>query len=163
MPAVDLPQAVLRRWDEHPDDYTKKGSDNFSALVKTRPLARIMKFADYDHDGKATEFLLQIGNLPCAKRMMVAVGISVKNHRLHVFGSVKRPNQPLILTSEQWDALRKARGKITVLQWSCGDHGSGSEEAYQLRANNGDIYAISRTYDCTKDDKRGALLKEEEF
>src|SRR5512137_1825717 len=56
---ADAPQAVLRRWDVHKDDFDEHDSPTFAARVKARPLARIMKFADYDHDGRATEFVLQ--------------------------------------------------------------------------------------------------------
>jgi len=51
-----------------------------------------MNFADYDHDGQATEFFLQTESLPCGKRAGIVVGLSRINEHLHGFGSFRNPN-----------------------------------------------------------------------
>jgi hypothetical protein len=160
---ADGPQAVLRRWDERKDDLDKQDSPTFAARVKARPLARIMKFADYNHDGRATEFVLQIGTLPCGKRMSVVVGVSRANPRLHVFSSVERPGEPLVLQAWHWESLRRAKGPVKVIQWPCGDHGYDGVDEYELRANKGNIYAIKRQYECGENGQRGRLVKQENF
>lgn len=175
------PGAVLRRWDVRDVDHKRwgivveKNRDKKSAGpqffadegIKARPLATIMEFFDYDHDGRATEFLLQIGTMPCGKRMCVVVGISRNNDRLHFFTSVNRPKEPLILTSWQWDALGKSKAPVRVIDWRCGDHASEEETEVELRAQNGSIYAARRTYKCVGEpgsqEARGRLLKKEDF
>jgi hypothetical protein len=160
---ADTPQAVLRRWDVYKDDLDKQDSPTFAARVKARPLARIMKFADYDHDGRATEFVLQIGTLPCGKRTSVVVGISRSNPHLHVFTSVERPTQALVLQAWHWESLRRAITSVKVIHWPCGDHGYDGVEEYELRADKGNIYAVRRQYECAENGKRGRLVKQENF
>jgi hypothetical protein len=161
-PSYDRVWTVLPRWKNHTDD-DKIGSSALPSEVKARPIIKIIKFGDYDHDGRATEFLLQIGNLPCAKSMTLAVGISQKNPHLHAFTSFKSPDKPLILQKEQWEALRNSTDRISVVNWPCGDHGLDGEEEYMLQSKSGTIYSTRRTYLCTQDDKRGQLQEEEEF
>lgn len=158
--------AVLRRWDVLDEDSMVTDSKKLANRVRGRSLAKVMHFADYDHDGRATEFALQIGTEPCGKKTCVVVGTSRKNDRLHVFSSVKRPKEPLILTSWQWEALSNTKGPVRVIDWRCGDHASEEEREVELRAQNGDIYATRRTYECV--DRKGSgfrerLLKAEDF
>ena len=155
--------AVLRRWDVRANDQDNMESSTFPGSVKARPISKIMKFGDYDRDGRATEFLLQIGTLPCGKSMTIAVGISRKNPRLHAFSSLKKPEEPLILRTEQWASIRKTAASFRTVQWQCGDHGSEVQIEYLLQAGNGTIRATRRTYECTGKGKRGALQKEEAF
>ncbi len=100
---------------------------DFAARVSTRPAAKMMRFGDYDHDGKATEFVFQVGTLPCGKRMSVVIGVSDENPRLHVFGAAENPNKPLILQASHWEALLQAKSPVKVVDWNCGDHGSDRE------------------------------------
>ena len=160
---ADAPQAVLRRWDVHKDDFDEHDSPTFAARVKARPLARIMKFADYDHDGRATEFVLQVGTLPCGKQMSVVVGISRSNPRLHVFTSAKHPEEALALQAWHWESLRRAITSVKVIHWPCGDHGYDGVEEYELRADKGNIYAVRRQYECGENGQRGRLVKRENF
>lgn len=159
----DAPQAVLRKWNIHKNDIEEKDSPTFLSRVKARPLAQIMKFADYDHDGRATEFVLQVGTLPCGKKMSVVVGISRKNNKLHVFPSVKRPNTPLVLQAWQWESLRRAKGAIKLVHWPCGDHGYNGVDKYELQAVEGNISAVKRQYECGKKGQRAKLIKRIEF
>jgi hypothetical protein len=158
------PQAVLRRWDEHKDDHKEKNPSALAARVKARPLAKIMKFADYDHDGSSTEFMLQIGTEPCGKRMSIIVGVSRKNPRLHAFTSVTHPEEPLLLQDWHWEALRQAKGSVEVVHWPCSDHGYDGIDEYKLRADNGNIFALKRQYECNeKTGQKGRLLEDKEF
>ncbi len=159
----DVSGSVLRRWDVSDGDYRISDSSGFADRVRTRPLAEVMHFVDYDHDGRASEFLLQIGTVPCGKRESVAVGISRKKGGLHVFSSTNRPKEPLILTSWQWEALSKAKGSVKVSDGLCGDHGSERERELELRAHSGNISATRRTYQCVDKGKRGLLIKKEDF
>lgn len=171
------PGAALRRWDVTREDRKKliemesrnkedktKGPQFFAADgLRMRPLARVMEFVDYDHDGRATEFLLQIGTWPCDVKVCVVVGISRNNNRLHVFASANRPKEPLILKSGQWEALSKVKGPVKVPDLLCGDHGSDYEREVELRAHNGKIYATRRTYQCVDKGRRGPLIEEKDF
>jgi hypothetical protein len=157
------PQALLRRWDTEKNDIDNYKLPDFVSRVKARPLAKIMRFGDYDHDGRATEFVLQIGTLPCGKKMSVVVGVSRQNKQLHAFSGVKNLERPLILQTFQWESLLSAKGPIKVINWKCGDHGSDREEELELRAQDGNIYAIRKTYECTDNGRRGRLIGREDF
>jgi len=122
----DVGEVVLRRWDVHEKDMDQSDSPDFADRVRTCPLATVMRFGDYDHDGKATEFLFQVGTLPCGKPMSVAIGVSRRNPRLHVFSTIEHPERPLVLQAWQWESLREAKAPIKVVDWKCGDHGSDS-------------------------------------
>jgi len=154
--------AVLARWEVHEKDYDDSDKPDFIDRVRSRPLMRIMNFKDYDHDGNATEFMLQVGTLPCGKLMSIVVGISSGNPHLHVFSSARQPKQPLTLQARQWEALRKAKAPIKIIDWQCGDHGSEQEVELDLVAQKGNIYATRRTYQC-KENGRGKFLKKEDF
>ena len=156
-------EAVLRRWGERKGDIEQQDRPGFSARVRTRPVLKVIRFGDYDRDGRASEFLLQVGTLPCGKKMSVIIGISRKKEKLHVFTSVDRPDRPLVLQAWQWEKLRRAKGPVRVVSWPCGDHGSDTEAELELRADRGAIHSTRREFQCTADGKRGKLIKEESF
>jgi hypothetical protein len=156
-------EAVLRRWDVADNDIKASDSPRFVDQVRSRPTAEIMQFADYDHDGRASEFILQIGTDPCGKRMCVVVGVSANNDHLHVFSSRKNPKEPLILQAHQWASLSRASGPIKVIGLACGDHGSDAEIELELRAENGTIYTRWKEYQCTENGKRGRVINEGEY
>ncbi len=159
----DPPQAALRKWDMLESDRDEKAPAGLAARVRARPPAAIMRFGDYDQDGRATEFILQIGTLPCGKRMSVAVGISRKNPRLHAFSSAGNPDMPLVLQDRHWEALRTAAGTVRVVHWPCGDHGYNSQDEYELKTEKGRIHATKLQYGCTQDGKRDELLERKAF
>jgi hypothetical protein len=150
-------QVVLRRWDEDKDDIKASKSPDFAERVRARPVATVMRFGDYDHDGQATEFLLQIGTLPCGKRMSVAIGVSRHKPNLHVFSTAEHPERPLVLQAWQWESLREAKAPIKVLDWKCGDHGSDAETELELSADENGIHATTWVYECDPDGRRGKL------
>jgi hypothetical protein len=157
----DVREVVLRRWDVHEKDMDQSDSPDFPDRVRARPLATVMRFGDYDHDGKATEFLLQVGTLPCGKRMSVAIGISRQNPGLHVFSTAEHPERPLVLQAWQWESLHDAKAPIKVVDWKCGDHGSDSETELGLSADDNGIHATKWTYDCDQDGGRGRPIGKE--
>jgi hypothetical protein len=107
-------EAVLQRWPvDYDKDFKAIDDPNFPATAKTRPIVRIMDFADYDHDGEKTEFYLQTLSLACGKRFGVVVGLSKKNRHLHAFGTASDPTKPLHLQKQEWRrfAMRPVRSK----------------------------------------------------
>src|SRR5208283_2183033 len=147
----DVGEVVLRRWDVDKKDMDDSKSPDFAARVRARPVATAMRFGDYDHDGRATEFLFQVGTLPCGKRMSVAIGVSRQNPRLHVFSTVEHPDRPLVLRAGQWESLLEATAPIKVTDWKCGDHGSDAETELELSADENGIHATKWTYKCDQD------------
>ena len=69
--------AVLQRWATDEDqDFKLSERDDFGKMVANkRPTVRVMNFADYDHDGRATEFYLQTEVAPCGKSVGVVIGL----------------------------------------------------------------------------------------
>ena len=61
--------AVVQRWppdyDKDYDKLTRKGFADF--ITSSRSTIKVMHFADYDHDGNATEFYLQTAAGPAAR------------------------------------------------------------------------------------------------
>lgn len=156
--------AVLKRWPVYDSDWQQPSSPSFAARVRRRPLARVMAIADYDHDGRATEFPVRIGNAGCGHETAVLVGISRRDAHLHVFGTALHPNAPLVLQVPDWEALRRANAETTVVEYRCGDHGSDTEIAISLHAGPGGISADSLTYGCVFPAKgRGKLLSSHAF
>ena len=66
-----------------------------------------MEFIDYDHDGRRSEFYLKTDTLPCGKSVGVVVGVSRSNQKLHIFGTVSKPTQHLLLQKGIWEALSR--------------------------------------------------------
>ena len=154
-------EVVLRRWDVHETDMDQSDSRDFAERVRARPLATVMRFGDYDHDGKATEFLLQVGTLPCGKQMSVAIGVSRQNPRLHAFRTTEHPERPLVLQAWQWESLLGAKAPIKVTDWKCGDHGSDAETELELYVDTNGIHATISTYECDQDGRRGKFTGKE--
>jgi hypothetical protein len=142
-------KAVLRRWPVEKGDEERSGEPGFAARVRARPLAPVLLLRDYDHDGRATEFLLQVGAIPCGHRQTIVVGIDSRNPRLHAFSSVEAPGTPLALERpEQWEALRTHPEGTTVTLWGCGDHGSDEERTVRLRSARDGIHAKEKVREC---------------
>jgi hypothetical protein len=154
--------ARLPKWPVLKGDMDRKDSPGFTKMVYSRPIVRIMKLADYDHDGRATEFVLQIGAGPCGHRQTVLVGISRANPKLHVFGTVAHPDAPLVLESpDAWKQFLRSKGSCTVVSWPCGDHGSEEKVDIELVAETEGIRAFRLRYTCVAAG-RGRLLERTE-
>lgn len=124
--------------------------------VASRPNVDVMQFFDYDHDGRATEFLFQVGNLPCGKHQMIAVGISKLESGLHVFSSVQDPNEPLVLSSWIWNAMKTTGKPQRLSAWACGDHGSEVQSTMTVGAADGRINAVLSKRQCAESELRSA-------
>ena len=146
--------AMLQRWPAHLRDIE---SIPTRASIRRRPAVQIMRLRDYNHDGIAGEFLLQVDTLPCGKHVMVAVGITRDNPHLHVLTSAEHPERRLALFQWQWDALARNARPGKVMDWPCGDHGADEETTVLLRAGRGRIHATRITSTCpdTPDAKGG--------
>jgi hypothetical protein len=158
---ADQKGAILQRWEPQEKDFEEQQSKAFLAQVRARPLVKVMRFADYNHDGNSTEFFLQTGVEPCGKVSGIVVGVTAERSRLHAFGTAAHPDKPLVMQKREWEALLKTAGPTEVLDWSCGDHGSEIEIDLVLSAANGRIQAIRREFECTEEGNRGKLQREQ--
>ncbi len=103
-PLFDDSEARLTRWAPLPQDRKKRPG---MAELATRPLAPVMKLGDYDHDGRATEMVLQVAAYACGHTPSIVVGID-RQRGLHAFASTERPNEPYTLESrEAWESVAK--------------------------------------------------------
>jgi len=153
--------AIVPRWPvlDGDDEASIPDSEAFAVVAHSRDTVPIMVLRDYDHDGHATEFALQVDSVACGKRMEVVIGVSSRNPRLHVFGTAEHPERPLVMRRDHWLALADASASITRVDWPCGDHGSDTETELELSAAAGDIHATKRFYECEGEEygRRGAL------
>ncbi len=144
-------KAVLQRWPvlEQDFDMATRSTPDFGVLVRKRPLCKIMTLGDYDHDGHATEFVLQITAGPCGHRSSIVIGISKGDMHLHAFASLEKPGEPLVLEApSDWEKVRKAKGKVDVLLYGCGDHGGEYETFLSIWFTKQGIHAVEQGHDC---------------
>jgi hypothetical protein len=154
---------ALQRWPVlNTDDY-QDHSLGFAKRVRQRSPVTAMHFRDYDHDGRATEFLLLIASGPCGHNAAVVVGISRSRPSLHPFTSIAHPERPLILDTGLWAELLHSQGEIEAVQTPCGDHGSEEETDIRLVLSDRGLEATRLIYGCTADDRRGSLKSTEAF
>jgi hypothetical protein len=156
--------AILPRWAVHDDDResARDSPEAQAARIRRRPQLEIMKLRDFDHDGRATEFFVQVEAAPCGKHMGVVFGISKDRPNLHVFASAAHPNAPLVLRADHWEALARSAGSTTRVDWLCGDHGTSSQEELQLQADARGIHVVRLFYGCNANGTRGSLIRSEE-
>jgi hypothetical protein len=154
--------AYVQRWPRAPGDFEREAREDrkLVADIKRRPAPEIMRFGDYDRDGEATEFLIQVGTLPCGKWQFAAVGVSAKEPRLHALTSAAKPDAPLIMPLAAWQALLRSPDSEAVATWACGDHGSESRSELIVSASSGEIYVRGREFSCPTDGQAETLLKE---
>jgi hypothetical protein len=154
--------AYVQRWPRAPADFERAArvDRKLVADIKRRPTSVIMRFADYDRDGEATEFLIQVGTLPCGKWQFAAVGVSAREPRLHALTSAAKPDGPLIMPLAAWQALLQGPGPQTVATWACGDHGSESRAELIVSAGSSEIHVRRREFSCPADGQAETLLKE---
>jgi hypothetical protein len=154
--------SYLQRWPLKPTDLDRenKRDPRLVAEIKRRPPPDIMKLADYDRDGAATEFLIQVGTLPCGKHQFAAVGVTKTDRRLHALTSVSHPDSPLIMPEAAWQALLEGPGPTVVQTWACDDHGSETRTELVVSANDGAIRLKEREYSCPAAGEAEKLLEE---
>src|SRR5580658_5386433 len=100
-----------------------------------------MELGDYDHDGRATEFVLPVDMPPPrSNARAVLVGISRINPRLHDFGIMLQP--------WRWELI-KEKGSSSFVEWACGDHASEIEETRTIRVDAEGLHDLGlRTRKC---------------
>jgi hypothetical protein len=154
--------SYLQRWPmlAEDSDQLSHPKNGFVSEVHRRAPMHVMELRDYDHDGNATEFLVQVATLPCGKRQYVAVGVSKRNRHLHALASTANPKTPLVLPLQVWQALLENGKHHVVATWRCGDHGSEEFEDSVVSAEAGAIRVIDRTFTCMENGERGKLLKQ---
>ncbi len=151
----DPGKAVIQRWPADFDrDFKNAEREDFPSLVRQRPVVRVMRLGDYDHDGRATEFYLQTEALPCGKSFGVVIGVSKLNPRLHVFGAASNPGAPLYMQKRGWEALRRATGPVDILDWQCEDHAAGAETRLRIHWTAKGIEGVRRRYTCPPEPRR---------
>ncbi len=156
--------AYLQRWPLKLSDMDREnnGDPHLVAEIERRPAPDIMKFADYNRDGAATEFLIQVGTLPCGKLQFAAIGVTKAIPHLHTLTSAAHPDAPLIMPLAAWQALLKGSGPTAVQTWPCGDHGSETRSELVVSAIAGAIRVKDREYSCPAKGEAGKLIKETE-
>lgn len=137
-------------------------SPAFLTEVAKRPGPRVMNMADYDHDGVASEFLIQVSAGPCGHTDYAAVGVSKANGKLHALGSKAHPDTPLVMPGRAWQALLGSKpGR--VVSYPCGDHGADQQEELALSAAGGAISVQRIMRACTDAGGAGAEIGREQL
>jgi hypothetical protein len=154
--------AYVQHWPTKSDDVEREehGDAKLVAEILHRPPTSIMHFEDFDQDGNATEFLLQVGVMPCGKQEFAAIGVSTKNDHLHALTSVAKHDKPLLMPNQAWAALLKGPETRSVVTWQCGDHGSDVRTELAVFAKSGDIQVTERSFSCPTDGSAGKLVGE---
>jgi hypothetical protein len=126
-------------------------------LAKRRP-STIMDLKDFNHDGLAAEFVLQVAAGPCGHQQGVLLGVDAKGGPIKVFGGAANPGAPLVLEYASWfNFLMK--NSFDSLEFGCGDHGSDDEMVIHLSIKDGAFVAEEEVFDCTgKDGMRGKSI-----
>lgn len=143
--AAAAPVAMLPRWQTRLRDI---GHNPTAATIRARPIVRTMRLRDYNHDGIAGEFLLQVQAGPCGHHGLVAVGVTRVNPRLHALATTEHPERPLVLESWQWAALARNARPRPLRDVACLDHGSDEETRLVLRTERGRLHATRITSTC---------------
>lgn len=120
----------------------------FVAEVERRPITTIMKFADYDRDGHATEFLIQVGTMAGGVQIFAAVGVSARNPHLHALSSVEKPDTALEMQYRPWRTLLTATRPTRMTTWECDDHGSSVQQDLVVSARQGSIHVKELRLHC---------------
>ena len=142
--------AVLQRWRPVPatahdedDDWHHASDFNFIKRVQARGNVEIMHIGDYNHDGRASEFLLQVGARSCDRHGSVLVGISRLNSQLHLFAAADAPTVPLEMGPRVWEAVRNNAKPVRVVEWPCGDQAGDVESTVTVAVRHG-IFHVNR-------------------
>jgi hypothetical protein len=139
--------AVVARWPVTEDDRKSETPPN-DANLTARKAVQVMDLADYDHDGRATELILQVGAGPCGHQPSVVVGISRTVPTLHAFTTVEAPDKPLVL-ARPLDWTRVAlHVPATLVEIGCGDHGARVEEDAVVRVDAKGLHMSQQKLGC---------------
>jgi hypothetical protein len=157
--------AALRRYPTVESDMgiedVSEATERLWEAIRARAPVRALEVGDFNHDGWATEFVLQIGTLPCGRRLSVLVGVSPDRPALHPFASAEHPQRPLVLYFDHWQRLRTAKKSFRVVEWTCGDHGSEVQNDLVLSVDRKGVHATRETFSCVPGAEHGPLLSRE--
>jgi hypothetical protein len=142
-------ESILPAWPIEDGDSEISNEQALAEVVRSRTLVPLMALHDYDHDGRATEFLLPIGGVGCAFHGRVAVGVSRRLPQMHVFGTAAHPDKPIVLRARGWEVLRN-KTKGTYVDVPCGDRGSTTQTEVELRTDSAGIHIVEREYSCPR-------------
>jgi hypothetical protein len=125
--------------------------------AKRRPVS-VLQLKDFNQDGLAAEFVLQVNAGPCGHQQGVLLGVEARGGPLKVFGGAANPGAPLVLEYSNWfNFLMKS--SFDSLEFGCGDHGSEEEMVIHLSIKDGAFVAEQEVFDCTgKDGMRGKSM-----
>jgi hypothetical protein len=150
--------AVVQRWRPIPaaahdeeDDWHHAADFDFLKRIRARGPSTVMKFGDYNHDGRASELLLQVGTHPCGTQQLVLVGVSRYNPHLHVFAAAEAPAQPLVLSGAAWAAVLKNPKPAPVVETSCDVPENDTETLVIVAVRQGAFHVRRESRPCPKD------------
>jgi hypothetical protein len=132
------------------------GAAKTRAELEGHQIAKVLNIGDYDHDGRATEFVLQVSAGPCWHKEAVLVGLERTNERLHVFvDETPEPNPDPSLPSDpeitlepsDWEKARVALPR-TFIRVPCGDHGAMEAQLLTLTRGPAGLRAKKHTRRC---------------
>lgn len=155
--------AILRRWEPRKDDPYDSPEPVDLSKIHSRPVTKAMRCADYNHDGNATEFLLQVGVMAGGRRLGVLVGVSPRHPALHAFGTAEHPDRPVVLQFWEWDRILNSSDRTaTMTDWPCDDHGSEFRQDYSVRIDAAhEFHVVKRQFSCPNHGQQEKLLFEE--
>jgi hypothetical protein len=146
---LDLGTVTLPRWRSEPGDAERfPGSVDIDA-VRGRPLVDVMVLGDYDHDGRATEFVLERGAEMCGFHEAIVVGVSRLRDELHVFAAAGDPPVALDLPhAADWEQIRRGL-PAEIVYIPCGFRGGWpTYEMIYVSRDAAGLHARHRRYAC---------------
>jgi hypothetical protein len=160
--------AILPRWPSLPSDVDASSkadlndalTELFAKRVMARTPVRILRFVDADHDGRATEFLLQIDSFPCDSNKTIAVGVTRARPQLHVFGTAEHPDKPLVMSARDWKQLVDAPRPIRFLSRDCDFEDGDIHTELELSTDEHGIHAAKDVYQCLDTGEKGPTTRE---
>jgi hypothetical protein len=108
-----------------------------------------MVLGDYDHDGRATELVLERSSNECGYSDAVVVGVSRTRDELHVFATAGAPGVEIALPhAAGWEQLRhELPGEVVVIP--CGYKGGWpTYEMIYVSRDDAGLHARHRRYEC---------------
>jgi hypothetical protein len=98
-----------------------------AATLEHLPWITWLDIADYNHDGQATEFAVNVGRIACAVQVSLVVGVTRDRPRFHVLRWANGDTMSNAVDQTWWDDVRdRSRGEHVSI--ACGDHGYPGEQ-----------------------------------
>jgi hypothetical protein len=147
---LDFGKMSLPRWPTDPDDLKRFGDGKVDIeAVRGRPLVKLMKIGDYDHDGRATEFVLERGGDTCGFHDAVLVGVTRTRDEPHVVATAYTPPFELDLPhASDWEKVER-RLPTEIVYIPCGFNGGWPTfEVVHVSRDARGLHARHRRYDC---------------